>query len=504
MTTADAKPRHYRFGPRDTTGWLLGLQGVQCIALGAGVLVAGVALNAGAVMPIVLAPVFASAGFAFGRWRGQQIHELAPVALGWTANGAAGRHRWFAELPRFTRRGGAVHVQPDLPPPLDGLLLDEAIAAPDSPGVALIRDRKERTVSAVLRVRGHEFALCERAEQERLLHRWGDALAAFCAERGAVARIRWTEWAAPSPLDEQFRHLAECRPSNVESVPVRAYRELLDGAAPLATRHEVLVTVTVDERRLRTRRRGVADLRALSEETLVDELRLLTTRLDAAGLTADPPLSCSELAHVLRSRLDPYGVPNGRSNDRRSLVEHAGLVTVANAGPLAIETAWDHVRVDRSYHVAYVVAEWPRLEVPPAWMEPLLLHTGGIRTVAVHYEPVPPSRSQRQVDRETVKLSSDEEQRSRSGFRIGARHRRAQAEVLEREAELVAGYAELEFLGFVVVTSHDLDDLERSCIEFEQAAGQSGLELRRLDGRHDLALACMLPIGRGVAPRRFT
>jgi len=64
---------------------------------------------------------------------------------------------------------------------------------------------------------------------------------------------------------------------------------------------------------------------------------------------------------------------------------------------------------------------WPiaRLEVPPNWMEPLLLHPGGVRTVAVHYEPVAPSRAQRHVDRQTVKLASDEAQRSRSVFGSG-------------------------------------------------------------------------------------
>jgi hypothetical protein len=102
-----------------------------------------------------------------------------------------------------------------------------------------------------------------------------------------------------------------------------------------------------------------------------------------------------------------------------------------------------------------------------------------------------------------VKLASDEAQRTRSGFRIGALHRRAQSEVLDREAELVAGYGEFEFVGFVIVTASDLDELDRSCVDYEQAAAQAGLELRRLDGRHDLALACGLPIGRGVAPKRF-
>jgi hypothetical protein len=136
-------------------------------------------------------------------------------------------------------------------------------------------------------------------------------------------------------------------------------------------------------------------------------------------------------------------------------------------------------------------------------MEPLLLHAGGVRTVAIHYEPVPPSRSQRRIDQDSTRLATDEEQRARSGFRIGARHRRAQAAVLEREAELVAGYAELEYSGFLTVTASDEEQLHRDCAEYEQAAAQAGLELRALDGRHDLGFVCSLPVGRGLAPRRF-
>src|SRR3954465_15209411 len=101
--------------------------------------------------------------------------------------------------------------------------------------------------------------------------------------------------------------------------------------------------------------------------------------------------------------------------------------------------------------------------------------------LAIRSEPVPPSRAQRRIDRDATRLASDEEQRARSGFRIGARHRRAEEAVLEREAELVAGYAELEFVGFVTVTAPDDESLARSCAETEQAGAQTGLELRPLD-----------------------
>jgi hypothetical protein len=179
------------------------------------------------------------------------------------------------------------------------------------------------------------------------------------------------------------------------------------------------------------------------------------------------------------------------------------LVGEHNGGPLAVGLDLQRVQVDGSWHRGYWIAEWPRLELHPAWMEPLLLHAGGIRTIAVVFEPIPPSRSQRQIDRDATRLASDEEQRAKRGFRIGARHRRAQDAVLEREHEIVAGYAELEYAGFLTVTAADVDELESACAEYEHAAAQVGLELRALDGQHDAAVGACLPIGRYPILRRF-
>ncbi len=328
---------------------------------------------------------------------------------------------------------------------------------------------------------------------------WGDALAAFCAERGPVSKIRWTEWAAPAGLDEQLHYLNDHQTTDADPSAVDSYRDLLAAAGPMSTRHEVLVAVTVAQRKLRRRNSDQGE--ASIDEVLLEEVRMLSCRLETAGLSASLPLSPTEIAETFRSRLDPYSLPKSGGR-KRSLTEMAGLVSVANAGPMSTETSWDHVRVDRSFHAAYVFGEWPRLEVGPNWMEPLMLHAGGIRTIAVHYEPVAHSRSQREVDRDSVKLAADEEQRNRSGFRIGARHRRAQSEVADREAELVAGYPEFEYVGTAHICAPDRIALEHSCAEYEQLAAQVGIELRRLDGQHDLALACCLSIGRGIAGKR--
>ena len=502
--SAPTEERTYRFAPLDRTGWILGLGGAQCAALGAGILVGGLLLQVHAPAPVVLLPLIISALIGFGAWDGRAVHEWAPVLLRHGVQRALRRNRWHAQLPLLAGATVDGTKHPSLPPFLDGLELIDVGAASWSPGtraavIGLVRDKRDRTVSASVVVRGREFSLVERADQERIVQHWGDALAGFCTERGAVARVRVTEWSAPSGVADHERFAAAHGADATTSAARRDYDELLADAGPMAVRHEALVTVTVDPRRLRGRRGGDnADEAAI--DALLEEVRLVTVRLEAAGLAVEPPLSSSRTSEVLRLRLDPTCAPRFAVR-AASLAQLAGVVSPYSAGPLATSAEWAHSRVDGSWHRTYWIAEWPRLDVAPNWLEPLLLHAGGVRTFAIHYEPVPPSRSQRRVDRDSTRLAADEEQRSRAGFRIGARHRRAQSAVLEREAELVAGYAELEYAGFVTVSAEDVESLIRSCAEYEQVAAQSGLELRALEGRHDLGVVCALPVGRGIATR---
>jgi hypothetical protein len=494
--------RTYRFAPLDRTGLLLGLGGVQCALIAAGILVSGLLLDAGVAPLGASAPVVAMASVALVRWRGRGMHEWAPVVVRFAALRLARRHRWVVPIPLLTGTPADARREPPLPPFLRGLSIVDAGSAPWAPptghGVGVVRDRVQGTVSGSVPVQGREFSLLERGDQERALHLWGDVLGGFCSERGRVARVQVTEWAAPAGLAEHERFLARNVGERANADAVDSYRELLAEAGPMSVGHETLVTVTVDQRRIysgRAREPGGVDGVIAA---LLEELRLVTIRLEAANLTVGAPLSPTGTAEALRLRMDP--ACRSRLETRgATLAELAGVVSRYTAGPMATRLAWDHVQTDASLHRSFWVAEWPRLEVGPNWLEPLLLAGAGVRTFSLHVEPVPPSRAQRRVDRDWTRLAADEEQRARAGFRIGARHRRAQTAVLEREAELVAGYAELAFAGFVTVAAPDPDGLAVASAGYEQAAAQAGLELRALDGQHDLGLVAALPLGRGLA-----
>jgi hypothetical protein len=494
----------YRFAPLDRAGLLLGLSGAQCALVAAGIFASGLLLDAGAPPPAALVPVVALSTAALARWRGRRIHEWVPLLVRFAALHLTGRRRWAAPVPLLTAGGTEGRRQPPLPPFVGGLELVDAGAASWCPasahaGVGAVRDRPYGTVSGSIPVRGRGFSLLERGDQDRLLQGWGDVLAGFCTERRLVSRVQVTEWAAPVGLGDHQRFLADHAAPGANQAGLESYRELLAEAAPASVGHEALVTVTVDQRRVTGSRAGGAQGDS-ALAALLDELRLASMRLEAANLVVGPPLSAAQTAEALRLRCDP-SCRERLETRSATLAELAGLVSPHSAAPLASVVEWGHVRTDASVHRTYWVAEWPRLDVGPNWLEPFLLQAAGVRTFSLHYEPVPPSAAQRRIDRDSTRLASDEEQRSRAGFRIGARHRRTQSAVAEREAELVAGYAELAFAGFVTVTAPDEAALALASASYEQAAAQCGLELRALDGQHDLGLVGALPLGRGPAAR---
>lgn len=479
MTDAVAAARRYRFAPLERGGVILGCDLVQCVVLGAGLLTSAFLARA-VVVPIAALPLVAGALVAFARVAGRPVREWIPVVTSWRLLRA--REVWCATVPLL-----GTASTPSLPPFLAGIELLE-VEAPEwvrrqrVGAVGVLLDERAHKATAVLRVAGREFSLAERSEQDRMVAAWGAALAVFCRERSPVARVTWTECVAPAKADE---HRAFVREHAVEAPGRAEYLALVDDARSFSARHDVLVTVTVDERRLRPGRERAARGDALIA-ALLEEVRLFTHRCTEAGLAAEAPMAPESVTAVLRGRLDP--------------ARAAAPVAAGRWGPMAVQPAFESVRVDDTVHRAYWVAEWPRLEQPADWLAPLALHGTGTRALTVVYEPVPVSRSARGVARDAIRLQADEDQRRRGGFRIGAPQRRAQQAVAEREAELVAGFVELRYAGFVVVSAPERATLDERSAEIEQTAARVGLDLRPLHAQHDLGLAATLPIARYPSP----
>ena len=448
MTTS----RTYRLTAQDRTGWFLGLDAAQVTTLTAALLGGALLARRGAytaatgIVPLGLAVAFLRVG-------GESLHRVVGPLVAFTGRRALGRHRSFAKVappgsssPELPRALGAVEVTTVPAGPLARFAGD--------PEVAVVTDRKSRRATISIRVSGDGFTLADPADQDRFCAGWGDALAACAAAPTAPAAVQVTVRSAP------------------------------ETGVVGAVRREALVTIVAD-RHLR---------RSADTAPVVTEAARLADRLMAAGLSVDGVLDAAAWATTVRETFDPCG----QAERARSLGERAGVSHPASAGPLAVVQEWSAVRVDGSWHRAYLVAEWPRVEVPASWLAGLAFCEGPTWSLTVSFEPVPARKARQAIERQAAKLSSDEEQRRRAGFRVGATHQRHQEDLAAREAELVAGHAEYEYAGIAVVSAETLAALDEDSATLVAAAAASGIELRPLHGRHLAGLGASLPVPAGL------
>lgn len=485
--------RLYRLEPLDASGVFLGLGVVQCALLGTGMLLAVLAISAGLPVPVAALPLAAGAGASFARVHGHLAWEWLPLGVGWVWAGVGRGRRWAAPLPLWPTDAGR---QPPLPPCLAGL---DVIEVPWRPGTQLgaIRDKQTQTLTALVPVAGGpKFVVESGHEQERLLAGWGEVLSQFATEQSPVTHLGWSDLARPSRLAQHLAWLPDDPQGDQVPAALATYRELLEVSAMTAMTHDVVLTLTVGRDRLGRGNGGRRPHDRLAH-ALTKAVDGLLRGLRSAGVETDTPLDPAGLHNLLRIRVDPTrGVYPGRGR----LAERLGLVAPSASGPLIVETNWRSVRIDAAWHRTWWVASWPRLAVPASWLEPFLSADGAVaRTMTVTMQPVPTHQSRRRIERDLVKLDSDAATKEEHGRRIDARHRRATEALLEREQELVAGYAEMSYVGLVSIAAASEDDLEEHAQIVEQLAHESGMDLRVLDGRQDLAWAAALPLG--LTPR---
>lgn len=492
---AEREDRVYRFDPLDTSGVFLGLGLIQCGLVGGGLVVSVSAITQGLPLPVAALPLLLGAAASFARVGGYAAWEWLPVLAAWVWMRAGRGRRWLAPLPLLPDNAGR---PTPLPPCLGGMTI---IAVPwrGRQQLGAVKDAEQGTLTAAVRVAGPQFIVQSRQDQERLLAGWGDILNQFAVERGPVTHLAWSDLAAPSGLHEHRTWLAGVEGGVVHPEAAASYDELLAGATATATAHDVIVTMTVSADRLRQRRTEEGDRDAQVARVLSSSVEALLRGARSAGLTAGDPLSAAELQRALRTRLDPVAARPTVIGGR--LVERLGLVTAANAGPMALETSWRHVRVDAAFHRTYRVTSWPRLPAGPAWLEPFLAGAGVTRTMTVVFCPVSAHQSRRRIERDLVKLESDAATKEDKGRRVDARHRRATQSLLDREAELVAGFAEMGYAALVTVCARSEEELEDHAEITEQLAREAGMELRCLEARQDLAWAAALPLG--LAPKNL-
>jgi hypothetical protein len=471
--------RSYRFGPLERRGLAGGFRPSQVVLIG-GASLGAVALfrrmptAAGILVSLLL--VAAACAATWFTVAGRPLDEWLPVLTSWlrmrllggqTARSPAPRSGTVIDLTTGTRRLPQATFER-----ATGHRL-RAVQLASGEDIGVLEDRRAGTQTVLLAVRVRSFALLAATDQERRLLRWGRAVASLARTGSPVRRLQVLERTVPHHEDE----LRSWATANVDAeIPEpsgirRSYNALLDRAADVTQDHEVIVALQVAPRR-----------NTAADAALLRELRAFSDQLSAADTGIVGALPAADCVRVIATALDPFGA--------RPSVE-----------PVGMYAAWSTFRTDGVLHRTFWVRQWPRLEVGPAFLAPVLLTTTAIRSVSVVVEPVSPLRSRRAVETALTSDEADEQLRQERGFRTPARKRAQHEAATRREAELAEGHEEVRFAGFVTVSGRDEDELERHCEEVIQSAQQAYLDLQPMWGQQDTGYRCgALPLCQGLVP----
>jgi len=471
-----------KFSRLTRRGLLLGLSLPQVIVLGVGAAaLIGALYTAGGKGLLLAAPVCGLCALLV--WlpiAGRKAIEWIPLAGHWALRAVLGQtvYRWRVTKPR---PAGTLAL------PGDAAALRQYLD-PDT-GAVMVHDPHRATLTALVEVTHPSFILLDPDEQQRRVTAWGRVLATVCRS-GRIARLQVLERTVPDSGTGLEQWWA-AHGSDDGSWVARTYAELIERAGPTAERHVTTLSLTLDmkaaARAIRSAGHGMRGTAAV----LRAEMRTLTTALRAADLAPSDWYTPGQLAVMLRSAYDPaVAATLERSELGRDL---------ATAGPVAVEETWDRLRSDSAFHVVLWVSEWPRSQVYPGFLAPILLSSGVRRAFTLLYDPVRADQAARDIRKKKTGYLSDAAQRTKAGQIEDAEQTAEYRDVLQQEADLIAGHGVLRDIGLIAISAPTVDELDAAVAAIEQAAVQASCETRRLVGQQAQAFtAAALPLCRGL------
>jgi hypothetical protein len=507
----------YNFGPLEKRGLIAGLTGVQTATLLIGSAATVLYLAGGGSLFLASLWLVVTGLLVFAKRQGRPfVHWVGVVCL-YFARKLTGRTTWRSSAPQQGTRiripidsdgeadlnAAQIVARPcDIPDPVGRIsILETDYSATQRLGV--IADRATNAYMCAFVCTSPPFVFEDRTTQEHKLARWGGWQAGI-ARSGVFSRVQWIERTVVSGTDDIEQWFETHRTLAEDTSQVQSYRQLLQGAGAVSREHDLILVLQIRHGNpaidKRVKRHGRDD-EGLSH-VLATEAKGAIDRLHRSDIANAEPLSAQRLASVIRDAYDPFERPN-----RERLIANDPTrdgISPERAWPLATQESAHSYLTDSALHRTMWLGEWPRLEVDPGFLSPLLLQTEGIRTVSVIMEPVAPHKSLRKAEGAVHQDVTDEAIRRRLGFIPTARRRREQDAALKRERQLVQGHAEMRMAGFLTVSvpfkgQSPYDALDTASASAQDAAQLSLLEPDSRPGEQAQAFTCAaLPLCRGI------
>ncbi|MGH8876511.1 MAG: SCO6880 family protein, partial [Stackebrandtia sp.] len=508
--TPTAKPRTYFGWQRERVNFLFGLSARRSLLLGAAAALtawplAVSALSAAVVCWPVAAILLAT---ALVRINGRTLDEWAASAVSYEAGAWRNLHKFISGPWRPSGKTGPAPGQPDLPGILAPLEFYEAAYPGTATPFAIAHHRLDHTYTAVARINFSGIGLADSDHRDRRVDGWGALLASLCTEGNAIVRMQVMQRIVPES-GAALRGWHDEHLSNDAPDAAAAVTEGLLSTATLATSHrETFLAFTMDAARAPGAIKTAGGGTTGASIVLTRQLRALVPQIAAADLHVETWLGPRDLAEVIRTAFDPHAtnpLAERRAHDAGPEEDgpQAGVAPGA-AGPFGAESQRGTYIHNGAASVTYWVADWPRSEVHPTVLGPLLAEGVHRRAFSLHYEPLPPRAAEREVMRERTSRDVAVRMRQRTGQIVPEHERVALARAEAQDAERASGHGLARNTGYITVTVTDTGDLDDACAALEADAAAARIELHRMWFAEDIGFACCaLPLGYGIPKKRW-
>lgn len=472
-----------KFSRVSRRGVLLGLSAPQLVTASIAIAIIVLALYLGGGEALTWAsPAWATViALTWMPIAGRRAVEWIPVASHWGARTARKQTTYRKRITK-PRPAGTLAL------PGDAASLRMHVD-PDT-GAVMVHDPHNATLTALLEVSHPAFVLLDPGEQERRVHAWGRVLATTCRST-SIARLQVLERTLPDS-GTGLAQWWETHGHNDGSWVAGIYQDLIDRAGPAGERHVTTISLALDmraaSRSIRSAGGGIKGAAAV----LRQEMTTLTSALRTADLRPTAWYTPGQLAIMLRSAYDPQVAS---TLDRSGDLGH----DLATAGPVAVDEHWNRLRTDSAYHAVLWVSDWPRSQIYPGFLAPLLLSSGIRRSFTLLCDPVRSDQAARSIRKLRTEYVSDAAQRAKVGQIEDAQQTAEYQDVLRQESDMISGHGVLRYTGLITISADTETELESAVAAIQQAAIQASLETRLLVGQQASAFtAAALPLCRGI------
>ncbi|TDQ02266.1 MULTISPECIES: SCO6880 family protein [unclassified Leifsonia] len=485
LISDEGAPR-VRFAARERRGIFLGLTFLQLVVIGAAVavLLATLFINPNAfwvMLPLIALVVF----FALATYRREPVLIIAAQAARYAYRSLTGqtafrRDVWLRVTMASLNVGQAklAAVAPVVTSKflLPGALGDvQVIQIPGAGG--FIYNARGRLASVTVRVGSRAWALRDKGTQEAAYDgfvEWLSSLENLPGVRETTIRIRVDRASSTQLKDYLVAREDEFDPQ-VSAELRQEYWALTQAASKRSMGFTNYITLTFDTAALngaiRDAGKGLTGLAAVLKERVAG----IETSMEHARLTPAGWLTADELDELNALSSDPVAAATRREQDSD--------VVSAPSPVMGIDEGWDSMRVDESWHQTFWVAEWPRTDVRTGFLEPLLYAGDATRVITLQVRPVATHKALAQLNRAQSDMETAATIRMKLSSRIPLTHLREEEDLAVREHDLVDGFGDVQYRGFVTISAESKDALAKARTDIEQASHPARLVLASMSGQ---------------------